>query len=150
MHTIRSVERQDIPALIRLCAEHAAYEEIDFDSSEKEEALRRHLFTADALTKCFVVEQNNRLIGYSTFMKQFSTWDACHYIYMDCLYLKPISRNRGIGKQLLKKVEQYAQSEGCRLLQWQTPTSNERAIRFYHNYGATSKEKERFFLDITV
>jgi hypothetical protein len=34
------------------------------------------------------------------------------------------------------------------MLQWQTPVFNEKAIRFYHRMGATSKDKVRFFLEV--
>jgi L-amino acid N-acyltransferase YncA len=46
---------------------------------------------------CLVVEWNHKLAGYASYTKQFSTWDAFYYIYMDCLFLTEKSRGFGIG-----------------------------------------------------
>lgn len=145
-HQIRGVEKRDLPALIQLCAAHAAYEESEYESLHKVQDLSTHLFGKLPALKCEVVELDGKLIGYSTFMKQFSTWDAAFYVYMDCLYLTEAARNRGIGKELIEKIKNYASKEKCDHLQWQTPKSNTGAIRFYKAVGAESKEKERFFL----
>jgi GNAT superfamily N-acetyltransferase len=95
-----------------------------------------------------VVEKENTLIGYATFMKQFSTWDADFYIYLDCLYLKETSRGKGLGKIIMEMIKEYSKVENCTHIQWQTPNFNKKAIQFYLKIGATAKTKERFFLTI--
>lgn len=134
--------------LIELCQAHAAYEECEYNSLGKSLRLGVLLFCDEPPLKCIVVETDEELIGYATFMKQFSTWDAAYYVYMDCLYLKESARGMGIGKELMDQVVEYAEKEFCKQVQWHTPTFNTRAIKFYRNYGAYSKEKERFFLDL--
>ena len=75
------------------------------------------------------------MIGYASFMKQFSTWDASFYIYMDCLFLVTQARSQGIGVQLMDAIEQAATEAGCTEIQWQTPNFNTRAIQFYKKSG---------------
>ncbi|MEQ9404718.1 MAG: GNAT family N-acetyltransferase [Cyclobacteriaceae bacterium] len=147
-HTIRKVERKDIETLVELCKAHAAFEGSGYSTANKVSDLSDHLFSKSPVLECLVVEMDKQLVGYATFMKQFSTWDAAFYVYMDCIYLEKATRGKGIGKELLNKVAQYARSQNCSLIQWQTPTANTRAIKFYREYGANSKMKERFFLDL--
>ena len=107
--------------------------------------LREQLFSVENNVQCLVVENDNQLVGYISYMKQFSTWDADFYVHLDCLFLKDTTRGKGIGRQLMKKVQEYAIAENCIEIQWQTPNFNTRAISFYKRLGAQSRTKERFF-----
>lgn len=149
-HVIRNVCKSDMDQLIELCRQHAEYEKNDYDPNGKFLRLTALLFCDNPPLKCSVAESGGELIGYSTYMKQFSTWDAAYYVYMDCLFLTESARGKGIGKELMNEVVQYAEAEHCREVQWHTPTFNTDAIGFYRNYGAFSKEKARFFLDLSA
>ena len=81
-------------------------------------------------------------------MKQYSTWDAKEYLYMDCLFLFEEYRGLGIGEELVNTMKEFGRKEDIDLIQWQTPDFNVRAIKFYRRLGASSKSKERFFLTI--
>lgn len=142
---IRFAQEKDVPQLVGLCALHAEYEQSSYDPTNKLEALKEHLFNSQNPVRCLVVETEGELMGYASFIKQFSTWDAGFYIYLDCLYLKESIRGHGIGTKLMEQVKGYGISEGCHLVQWQTPDFNENAIAFYQKLGASSKTKERFF-----
>ena len=143
---IRFVKTNDLEELIILCKEHAEYEKSDFKVLGKKEALKKHLFGSNPSLYCLVVEVNSQLIGYSTFMKQFCTWESEFYIYMDCLFLNGLSRGLGLGEQMINRIKAESVNLGCDLIQWQTPDFNTGAIRFYNRVGAISKTKERFFL----
>lgn len=146
--TIRFVKKSDLDALIHLCELHAAFEKAEYNRTNKKNLLSNHLFSAQPSLFCLVVEQSNELVGYTTYMKQFSTWDAALYIYMDCLFLKEASRGYGIGERLIERIKEEARKTKSSHIQWQTPDFNLRAINFYHRIGAKSKRKERFFLDV--
>ena len=89
------------------------------------------------------------LITYGLTVEPTSSyWDAGEYIYMDCLFIKESARSLGIGEKLVRKIQKEGEALGCNLIQWQTPDFNVRAIKFYNRIGATSKSKERFFLNI--
>ncbi len=142
---IRYAEEKDMLQIIALCKAHAVFEQSDYKSRHKLELLSKYLFAEKPILKCLVVEKNNVLVGYATFMKQFSTWDASFYIYLDCLFLNEQTRGQGIGKLIMKKIKEYGKLENCKEIQWQTPYFNKKAIEFYTKIGATSKNKERFF-----
>ncbi|WP_445955603.1 GNAT family N-acetyltransferase [Yeosuana sp.] len=147
---MRFAEKSDLDALIYLCELHAVFEESGYDSNHKKQNLNSHLFSEQPSLFCLVVEQDKKLIGYATYMKQFSTWDADFYVYMDCLYLTETGRGFGIGEKLIKKIQEEARKNNCTHIQWQTPDFNKRAIKFYQRIGAKSKTKERFFLNASL
>lgn len=144
--TIRNASMYDLGELVRLCVEHAAYERSSFDPVGKEEALRRMLFASDARLRCLVAEEGGVLIGYATFSVECSTWDADHYMHMDCLFLRPEGRNKGVGRELMRTIAQEALAQGVVRMQWQTPLFNVDAVRFYDRMGPVKKEKFRLFL----
>ncbi|WP_424001347.1 N-acetyltransferase family protein [Maribacter sp. IgM3_T14_3] len=145
---IRFAKKKDLPQIIELCKEHAEYEQAEFEQENKAELLSAFILGKNPSLKCLIVEQENSIIGYATFMKQFSTWDADFYIYLDCLFLKANTRGQGIGTRLMEKVEEYGKVENCKIIQWQTPDFNQKAIDFYKKIGGVSKTKERFCLEI--
>ncbi len=146
-YLIRPAEPHDISAIIELCAEHAEYEKATYSTEGKAEKLSSFLFIPNPRLFCLVAEINQSIVGYTTYMKEFSTWDTDFYIHMDCLYLKPEARSLGIGEEFVRSIASHALSLGIMQIQWQTPDFNERAIKFYHRIGAISKPKFRMFLN---
>jgi ribosomal protein S18 acetylase RimI-like enzyme len=145
-YIIRKAIPADIPEIIQLCAEHSEYERADYSSAGKTEKLASFLFSDKPSFFCLIAERNSKILGYATYMFEFSTWDAAYY--MDCLYLRPEYRSAGIGQALVEEIEKHSKQEGLEMVQWHTPSFNERAIKFYHRIGATSKEKVRFYLTV--
>ena len=95
-----------------------------------------------------MVEWKHKLVGYDSYTKQFSTWDASYYIYMDCLFITEKLRGFGIGEKIVERIKQESQKLNCNTVQWQTPEFNTRAMKFYNRLGGISKTKERYFLNI--
>ena len=145
---IRFAQKKDMPQLVALCKRHAEYEKAEYDPKNKVELLSEFIFGQNPLLTCLVAEQENSIVGYATCMKQFSTWDADFYIYLDCLYLEENVRGQGMGTLLMKKIKQFAKMENCSVIQWQTPSDNQKAIDFYQKIGGFSKTKERFRINI--
>jgi GNAT superfamily N-acetyltransferase len=140
---IRIAEKRDFEVIKKLVKAHATFEKASALSNDNLDRLSNYIFSTDVV-KCLVVELNNEIVGYATFMKQFSTWDANYYIYLDCLYLNEKTRGKGLGTQIMNKIKTYAKSINCSEIQWQTPDFNKEAIDFYKKLGADSKTKERF------
>ncbi len=143
---IRPAQPDDMPAIIQLCREHAEFEQATYVDTGQADRLSGALFSQHPLLFCLVVDSSEGLVGYATYMRQYATWDAGHYMYMDCLFLRPSARNMGLGQQLMERITTEAWAQGCINVQWQTPNFNTRAIRFYERLGAIAKPKQRFFL----
>jgi len=144
---LRPAAPADLPQLVRLCAEHAEFEQAAFEDDGQADRLAVFLFGPRPAAYCLVVAQADQLLGFATYMPEFSTWNAAYYLHLDCLFLQPGLRGIGLGRRLLTAVAREAQRLGCPLVQWQTPTSNTNAIAFYRQLGASEKSKLRFYLD---
>ncbi len=138
---IRRSSSTDSHVVWQLMREHAVYEGHDLVESDQLHCLENHTYPA----AIWVVEIDSRVVGYMSLIKQFSTWDMKHYLYLDCLYLRSEVRGKGLGKAMLMKASEFAQELSLSEIQWQTPTSNTNAIGFYRRLGAINKEKQRFF-----
>ncbi len=147
MH-IRKVQPDDISQLVTLCELHAAYEKADFDPSGKAEKLSKAIFSSDPQVFCWVIVKDKVLYGYLSATHEFSTWDADFFMHMDCLYLKPETRGKGFGYQLILVLKAFARAKGCPLIQWQTPVDNESGIAFYEKLAAQWKAKRRYYLSV--
>ena len=101
---IRFANNNDLPQIIELCKEHAEYERAEYEQKNKAELLSEFIFGQNPSLKCLIVEQDNSIIGYATYMKQFSTWDSKFYIYMDCLFLKEKSGEKFFGEFFKSKL----------------------------------------------
>jgi GNAT superfamily N-acetyltransferase len=145
-YKIRSTEPKDIAEIIALCAEHATYEKALYNAEGKAEKMQQLLFGQNARLQCLVVEHEKDILGYATFCLECSTWDAQYYTHMDCLYLRDSYRGQGIGEALINCIKEKSIELGAHHIEWQTPSFNERAIKFYRRLGATSKEKLRFYI----
>ncbi len=145
---IRRVELKDLPALVGLCKEHAAYERSEFYENGQVERLSDAFFGPQPRLHGWVVESENQLIGFMTVTVDFATWTADYFLHMDCLYLKEECRRQGLGRQLIDELKKFGKGRNIHLIQWQTPTHNVDGIRFYQKMGAYSKDKKRYFLEV--
>ncbi|GAB5523694.1 MAG: hypothetical protein Roseis2KO_15660 [Roseivirga sp.] len=145
---IRPAISSDVDAIAELMVAHALYEQSAIEKEGLAANFEKHLAEPGHELRCLVVEHKGQLVGYTTFIKQFSTWDADFYIYLDCLYLDDSMRGKGIGKEFMEHIRAYAKAEGCSQVQWQTPNFNTGAIKFYKRLGALAKAKERFFWEV--
>ena len=143
-------EKERIESIIDLCAAHAEFEKSEYRKENKASQLSVDLWGKHPKLFCLVAEVNDLYVGYITWMKQYSTWDAEEYLYMDCLFLDNAYRGFGIGEALIDQMKLFGKKENVGLVQWQTPDFNIRAIKFYKRIGASSKSKERFYLPINL
>jgi ribosomal protein S18 acetylase RimI-like enzyme len=63
---------------------------------------------------------------------------------LEQLYLLPELRGQGLGRLMLRHVEEQARARGCRSLMLQTNKRNDIAIAFYRKAGFTVCEEAVF------
>ncbi|MFD7319936.1 GNAT family N-acetyltransferase [Streptomyces sp. NPDC059875] len=147
---VRHARPEDLDRVAELAAEHAAYEKAAPPAPGLADRLARLLFGPEPpRLRCLVAElPDGRLVGYATCAPELSTWDGAEYLHMDCLYLSATERGLGLGPLFIAALRAEARALGLTEIQWQTPTWNEGAIRFYDRLGATSKQKLRYSLPV--
>ncbi|MFI9047327.1 GNAT family N-acetyltransferase [Streptomyces sp. NPDC053427] len=147
---VRCARVADLPHVVQLVSEHAAYERAAPPPTGLARRLEVLLFGSQTpRLRCFVAELNDgEIIGYATCAPEVSTWDGAEYLHMDCLFLRDGHRGLKVGPLLVEAVVAEAHELGLGQVQWQTPPWNTDAIRFYDRLGAQAKEKLRYHLSV--
>ena len=125
----------DMPQVLRLIKELAAFEKepdaviITVDTLVKEGFGKSPLFT------CFVAEVEEKIVGMALVYDRFSTWKG-RSIHLEDLIVNEKMRGTGVGKALYSKVIAYAAAQKVKRLEWVVLDWNEGAIKFYEKNGA--------------
>jgi GNAT superfamily N-acetyltransferase len=146
--TIRPAREADLPDVVELIREHIAYERAEGAGPGLADRLATLVFSAVPRVHVLVAEGERGLVGYAAASREASVWQGDEYLHLDCLFLRDSARGQGIGGLLLAEMRALAASFGLHRMQWQTPTWNTDAIRFYDRTGAQRSSKERYTLPV--
>ena len=141
---IRPIAERDLAELVELCAEHATFERAVYEREGKLERLNALLFGREPSLRIWVAESEGTLVAYASATIDTSTWAAERFIHMDCLFVRASHRNQNIGARLLRRVALEGKRLGIAHMQWQTPTWNVNADRFYRRMPLGVTEKFRY------
>ncbi len=75
--------------------------------------------------------EDEKMIGFVNFVLHRSTWSERPYCYLEDIFVAPSYRGRGIGRELISAVKDYAKKEGCARLHWVTHEDNKTAQILY-------------------
>lgn len=134
--TIRKATKEDMPSILELIKELAAFEkepdavEVDISTLENEG------FGENPLFQCFVAEQDGKIEGMALVYFRFSTWKG-RTLHLEDLIVREEKRGTGMGIALYKKVLQFAYELKLKRVEWVVLDWNQHAIDFYERSGAT-------------
>lgn len=142
--TIRPATESDIPALLSLIRELAAYEHLESQCIATEPLLAQHLFGPDKAASALLAEVPSSatgrgattIVAYALYFKTFSTFLARPGLYLEDLYVQPAHRNHGIGTALLQHLAHLCTQNNYGRLEWSVLNWNTPSIAFYHSLGA--------------
>ena len=135
--TIRSASPADMPAIVGLIRELAAFENLEHLVVATPEILAPHLFGPRPAAECVVADSGGEVVAFALFFTNFSTFLAQPGLYLEDLYVQPAHRGTGLGRALLQHLGALAVERGCGRFEWSVLDWNENAIRFYESMGAT-------------
>lgn len=133
---IRAATAADVPVIIELIRGLADYEALASEMIATEADLDRHLFGARPAAEVVLAETAAAAHGFAVYFSSFSTFLGRPGIYVEDIFVRPESRGRGIGRQLLEHLAAVAVERGCGRLEWSVLDWNESAIGFYERLGA--------------
>lgn len=140
MTTIRCARTYDAAALADLCGE------LGYPSTRQQIVARLAAIEALPSHKLLVAEDaEGRVVAWLLAAEAASlTGDAETEILG--LVVTAESRNNGIGAELLRAAETWAQSRGAQRLRVRSNTAREPAHRFYERAGYTRSKSQHVFI----
>ncbi len=136
--TIRQAERKDMPQVLDLIKELAAYENASDEVEIEVKDLEKEGFD-EGNFKCFVADVNGKIEGMALVYFRFSTWKG-RTVHLEDLIVRESMRGTGLGGALYRKVVEYGHENGVRRVEWVVSEGNKNAIEFYENTGADIKK----------
>lgn len=133
---LRPARGEDLPAVIGLVRELAAFEKLVGPDEAAAERLRAD-FERGRYGLLVVEVEGGRLAAYAMYFFTYSSFRARPTLYLEDVYVTPDQRGRGIGEALLRRLGALARAEGCARFEWTVLDWNVNAQRFYERLGAT-------------
>ena len=134
MVAIRKGNREDIPQVLELIKELAAYERAEHEVENTIQMMEEDGFGANPIYGMYVAEdESGQIIGISVYYYRYSTWKGKR-MYLEDIVVTDAQRGKGIGKQLFDITIKKGLDEGCTGMMWQVLDWNEPAINFYKKY----------------
>ncbi|MFD9002855.1 GNAT family N-acetyltransferase [Streptomyces sp. NPDC059582] len=140
---IRTATPADLPVVHALIRELAEYEKAPQEARATQEQLHEALFgeRPAAFAHIAADDDSGEPVGFALWFLNFSTWRGVHGIYLEDLYVRPMSRGAGHGKALLRELARICVARGYQRLEWSVLNWNRPAIDFYDSLGARPQDE---------
>lgn len=132
----------DVPTILTLIQELAAYEKasdkVKATASSLDRTLSHHdpatnTFTQGSARTLLLTDADGTIAGMAVYFFNFSTWTGVPGIYLEDLFVKPAYRKKGYGKALLKELAGEVLKIGGSRLEWSCLDWNEPSLQFYQS-----------------
>ncbi len=132
----RDATAGDIPVLLDLIAELAAYERLSDEAVATHADLHDSLFGPAPRARALLAERDGEVAGMAVFFFSFSTFTGRPSLYLEDVFVRPAHRGQGIGRAFFRLLAQRAVAERCGRMEWSVLDWNQPALDFYHALGA--------------
>lgn len=136
MLMIRPAEAADVPLILRLIRELAAYEREPDAVVATEADLLRDGFGPTPRFQVLIAEHDGAPAGFAFYFFVYSTWRGRPVLHLEDLFVPTEHRKKGIGLALMRRLARIAVDASCARFVWQVLDWNEPAIGFYRSLGA--------------
>jgi GNAT superfamily N-acetyltransferase len=142
---IRPATAADVPVILELIRELAAYERAPNEVTATQEQLVDVLFGPRPAAEVLLAFEEETPVGFAVFFHNFSTWLGRSGLYLEDLFVRPEQRGKGYGRALLVHLAKIAHERGCGRMEWAVLDWNEPAIQFYKKIGAAPLDEWTVF-----
>jgi GNAT superfamily N-acetyltransferase len=133
--TIRKGLKSDIPQVLELVKELAAYEKAPDEVAVTIEEMELDGFGETPIFQFFLAEVDGKTVGVALYYIKYSTWKG-KCVFLEDIIVTEEYRKYGIGKKLFDEVVKVAKEMGARRMEWQVLEWNEPAIKFYEKLNS--------------
>ncbi|MEX2291704.1 MAG: GNAT family N-acetyltransferase [Mycobacteriales bacterium] len=138
---VRPAVEADVPVLLELVRELAAYEREPDAVEATEPMLHEALFGPRPVASCHVaLAADGSVAGFALWYVTFSTWKGRPGLWLEDLFVRPAVRGQGLGRALLQELAAVCVERGYPRLEWWVLDWNQPAIGFYRSLGAAAQD----------
>ena len=139
---VRAAVPADVPVLLELVRELAAYEREPDAVEATEDMLAAALFGPAPVASCSVaLAADGGVVGFALWYVTFSTWKGRPGLWLEDLFVRPSARGSGLGKALLQELARVCVARGYARFEWWVLDWNAPAIGFYRSLGAVPQDE---------
>ncbi|MEY4314458.1 MAG: hypothetical protein RIS93_1038 [Actinomycetota bacterium] len=142
---IRPIELGDKERWLELFKEYIVFYKSSLSDAQFELTWKR--LNSEFNIKGLVAEVDNKIVGFTHYIWRPSTWEVEDFCYLEDLYVDPKNRKSGVGRALIKAVEEIASAKGSKRLYWTTAPDNETARKLYDKVAITDRVQYKIFLN---
>lgn len=97
-------------------------------------------FLSDSASAAWIAEEDGQMAGFA--IVYWAQAPEQPLAYIQTLEVAPAQRNRGVARELLRRIEESARDAGAHVIWLHVAESNAAAIRLYeaHGYGSQGRE----------
>jgi GNAT superfamily N-acetyltransferase len=94
-----------------------------------------------------LAEKDGQVVGLAHYIFRPDTWEVEDFCYLEDLFVDPKARSTGVGRGLIKAVEQIAIEKGSKRLYWTTAEDNVVARKLYDQVAVIDKVQYKIYLN---
>ena len=143
--TIRPITVSDKARWLELFKEYIIFYKSKLPDEQYELAWQR--INSDFNINALLAELDGQVVGFTHYIFRPSTWEVEDFCYREDLYVDPKVRGAGVGRALIKAVEEIAIASGSKRLYWTTAPDNETARKLYDKVAITDRVQYKIYLN---
>ena len=140
MERVRPATAYDVPVVLQLVRELAAYEREPDAVEATETMLHDALFGPAPAASALVAEHDGEVVGFALWFPTFSTWTGRPGLWLEDLFVRPQARGTGLGTALLVELAGICTARGWTRFEWWVLDWNTPAQGFYRSLGALPQD----------
>jgi GNAT superfamily N-acetyltransferase len=137
---LRAPRRDEVPEVLALIRELAAYERLAGEAVATEADLAMALFGERPFAEVVLACRDAAPLGYALFFHNFSSFRSKPGLYVEDLFVRPAARGHGVGRRLFAWLARTALERGCTRLEWAVLDWNAPSIGFYRGLGGVAQD----------
>jgi GNAT superfamily N-acetyltransferase len=145
--SLRKATDDDIPAIVDIVEElDRFYGATDFDDVDnRRQFVANLLFGAAPVAYVLLAEDDDSVVAMATYSFLWPAEGITASVYLKELFVSPLHRRRGVGRDLIGAVSAIALESGCSRVEWTTDRGNLDAQMFYENIGAQVSQSKLMY-----
>ncbi len=142
---IRPINQNDKSRWLQLFKDYIEFYESHLSDAQYELTWQR--INSEYNMHGLVAEKDGQVVGLAHYIFRPDTWEIEDFCYLEDLYVDTKVRGGGVGRALIKAVEQIATEKGSKRLYWTTAEDNEVARKLYDKLAVVDKVMYKIYLN---